>query len=129
VVSYSFIQHLQIDGVGTAPNLTNYIQKNVDIDISAVYTFDSSKLYLRSEKVINEVAAKSYLIWSMITSKPTLFSGDYNDLSNKPTFKTETQGLIGPQGPIGLTGLASPQGPKGDKGDTGAQGPIGPARA
>lgn len=61
---------------------------------------------------------------------PALFSGNYNDLTNKPTLTTGPQGSVGPQGPKGDTGDTGPagaQGPKGDTGDTGAQGPAGAA--
>lgn len=67
------------------------------------------------------------LPWSKITGKPTFFSGDYNDLTNKPTLTTGPQGPAGPQGPKGDTGNTGPTGAKGDKGDTGDTGPQGPA--
>jgi hypothetical protein len=124
-VPHTYIQQLQLGGGGggdgqTTPDLSNYIQKNVDVDISASYTFDSGKLRLRNGAGTNEVAAKSDLNWTTITGKPVLFSGNYDDLSNKPTLTT------GPQGPIGETGPAGPHGLQGDKGDTGAQGLQGP---
>jgi hypothetical protein len=73
-VPYTFIQQLRIGGVGTAPDLTNYIQKNVDVDISSVYTFDKGKLVIKSAEGVNdEVVSKSDLTWSKVTGKPTLF--------------------------------------------------------
>jgi hypothetical protein len=123
-VPHTYIQQLQLGGSGgdesTAPDLSNYIQKNVDVDISASYTFDNGKLRVRNGAVANEVAAKSDLTWTTITGKPVLLSGNYEDLSNKPTF------TVGPEGPMGETGPAGPQGLQGDKGDTGAQGLQGP---
>jgi len=44
--------------------------------------------------------------WSKITNKPAFFSGDYNDLTNKPTLTT---------GPQGATGDTGPQGPQGER--------------
>ncbi len=97
--------------------------------------------------------------WDNILGKPTFatvsFSGDYNDLLNRPGSATTIKGdkgdtgATGPQGPIGLTGAKGDQGIqgipgiKGDqgltgnngvdgqigatgaKGDVGSQGPIG----
>ena len=84
------------------------------------------------------------------------FTGDYSDLSNRPTITLSgsdltldgttldlsSVGAVGPQGPTGATGADStvpgpagadgadgiqgPQGLKGDTGDTGATGPQGP---
>lgn len=81
--------------------------------------------------------------WSQNTSG---FSGDYNDLINKPTipslvgYATETyvntaiannpgpqgpQGPAGPQGPQGIQGPAGADGAQGLKGDQGDPGPAG----
>ena len=56
---------------------------------------------------------------------PTLFSGDYNDLTNKPTLTTGANGDTGDtgaQGPAGADGAPGAQGPAGNDG---AQGPAG----
>jgi hypothetical protein len=49
-------------------------------------------------------------------------SGDYNDLTNKPTLVTGPQGEPGPQGEKGDTGDVGPQGEQGIQGETGLQG-------
>lgn len=41
---------------------------------------------------------------------PTLFSGDYNDLTNKPTLTTGPQGATGAQGPAGADGAPGADG-------------------
>lgn len=75
-------------------------------------------------------------------------SGDYDDLSNKPTIPDAVsgtndgtnwttltvgsdtydipQGGVGPTGPQGPQGETGPQGPEGPTGETGPQGPTGP---
>jgi len=49
-VPHTYIQQLQLGGDGsgcqTTPDLSNYIQKNEDVDISASYTFECGKLRL-----------------------------------------------------------------------------------
>lgn len=67
------------------------------------------------------------LPWSKITGKPSFFSGDYNDLTNKPTLTTGPQGPAGPQGPKGDTGEQGIQGIPGETGPMGPQGEPGPA--
>jgi hypothetical protein len=60
---------------------------------------------------------------------PVATSGDYDDLTNKPTLLTGPQGEVGPQGIQGETGATGPQGAAGAKGDTGDTGPQGAAGA
>ena len=64
---------------------------------------------------------------------PTLFDGNYNSLTNKPTLTTGPAGNDGLQGPPGSQGAEGPQGPAGNDGlqgppgSQGAEGPQGPA--
>ena len=52
-------------------------------------------------------------------------SGDYNDLTNKPTLVTGPQGETGATGPQGEQGIQGEVGPQGIQGDTGPQGEQG----
>jgi hypothetical protein len=69
-VPHACIQQIQLGcGNGTiAPDLSNYIQKNVDVNISRMYTFDIGKLRLNNGTTTNEVTAKSDLPWTVITA-------------------------------------------------------------
>ena len=64
--------------------------------------------------IVSEFAAKSDLTWTTISGKPTLFSGNYDDITHEPSFITILQGSqgdkgdTGPQGPIGLVGPIGP---------------------
>jgi hypothetical protein len=67
--------------------------------------------------VFDQVANTASLDLSIF---PTVaLTGDYNDLTNKPTLTKGDTGATGPQG------VAGAQGAKGDTGETGAQGPAG----
>jgi hypothetical protein len=72
--------------------------------------------------ISSEFAAKSDLNWTSISDKPTLFSGNYDDLTNKPTLLTGPQGLPGPPGKDGANGTNGKDGADGAPGAPGKDG-------
>lgn len=98
------------------PYTTNILVNGVNIDLNStpleamVPSFQSEFFALS-----NSVAGLS----------PVAFSGNYNDLTGKPTITNGTDGAngaTGPQGPPGATGATGPTGATGATGSTGAAG-------
>lgn len=92
----------------TGPDLSSY----------ATQSYVTTQGYITSSALTGYatetyVTTRGYLTsvdWSIITNKPTLFSGSYDDLTNKPTIPTNTNELVNGAGFItssALTGLAT----------------------
>ena len=92
VTSYTQLQNLPTLFDGNYNNLSNKLTAGNGISIDAnnnikvrIPTFaptNSSYLYTM---VDGNIGVATYIDWSDVANKPTLFNGDYNSLTNRPT--------------------------------------------
>jgi hypothetical protein len=92
----------------TGPDLSSYATQSYVT--TQGYITSSALTGLATETYVTTRGYLTTVDYSIITNTPSLFSGSYNDLSNKPTIPTDTNQLVNSAGFItssALTGYAT----------------------
>ena len=96
--------------INRVPNLSAII---IPVDGMLVYNSGDNRFYQRMNGIWNVVAGITDFTWTNISGKPSFAtvatSGNYNDLSNRPTIPTALSQLINDPGFITSAGRAYPR--------------------